>query len=240
MTIQKTGESQAVKDPQALSRPVQQSFASFLRQSQAERKPASPSPGPETCKTEIRGDILCAVDDSAKRHQLPSALVLAVIKQESGFNPQARSSCGAQGLMQLMPETADAVGVKNPYDVRQNVEGGCRYLRQMLDRFDGNVPSAVAAYNAGPSAVEKYNGVPPYAETQNYVPSVLAHYEKFNGAPITSGGLSSDSMESLAATAVATEALASAVVASSVTHLKLPERQKVEEPPPPPPRGVRV
>ena len=107
------------------------------------------------------------------------ALVKAIIANESGFDANATSRTGAQGLMQLEPSTAAELGVSNAYDPAQNVWGGTRYIRGLLDRFHGDVRLAVAAYNAGPQAVEKYNGVPPYAETQSYVQNVLGSYEKY-------------------------------------------------------------
>jgi soluble lytic murein transglycosylase-like protein len=106
-------------------------------------------------------------------------LIKAIIANESGFNANATSGAGAQGLMQLMPGTAAGLGVTDSYDPAQNVWGGTRYVKSLLDRFGGDVRLAVAAYNAGPGAVEKYSGVPPYAETQNYVQNVLSSYEKY-------------------------------------------------------------
>ena len=108
--------------------------------------------------------------------QLDANLVKSVIKQESGFNPNAKSHVGAQGLMQLMPATAKDLGVFNPNNPYQNVRGGITYLAQQLKSFDGNVQKALAAYNAGPQAVKKYNGIPPYNETQNYVESIMRDY----------------------------------------------------------------
>lgn len=115
----------------------------------------------------------------ARKHGVPADLVLAVIQQESGFNPNAVSGAGAQGLMQLMPPTARELGVKNPFNPVENMEGGIRYLRQQLDRFDGNVQLALAAYNAGAGNVLKYNGIPPFAETQKYVKNILANTKSY-------------------------------------------------------------
>ncbi|TAM62530.1 lytic transglycosylase domain-containing protein [bacterium] len=123
------------------------------------------------------------VDASAARWNVDPALVNAVIANESGFDPQATSKVGAMGLMQLMPATAAGLGVSDPYDPQQNVAGGVRYLRGLLDRFNGDVSLAVAAYNAGPGAVEKYGGVPPYKETQQYVAAVLDSYRRYQGTP---------------------------------------------------------
>lgn len=121
------------------------------------------------------------VSQNSAQWNVDPALVKAIIANESGFNANATSNVGAQGLMQLMPGTAQGLGVTNAYDPAQNVWGGTKYIKGLLDRFNGDVKMAVAAYNAGPGAVEKYGGVPPYAETQNYVQNVLASYEKYRG-----------------------------------------------------------
>lgn len=119
------------------------------------------------------------VSANAATWNVDPSLIKAIIANESGFNANATSNVGAQGLMQLMPGTATGLGVTDAYDPVQNVWGGTRYIKGLLDRFGGNVQLAVAAYNAGPGAVEKYNGVPPYAETQNYVQNVLASFAKY-------------------------------------------------------------
>jgi len=131
----------------------------------------------------VKREIFSQVMTSSQKYNLPPELVLAVIKQESGFKPNATSHCDAAGLMQLMPETACEMGVTNRYDIGQNIDGGCRYLREMLDRFDGKVDLALAAYNAGPGNVEKYGGIPPFEETQNYVESIQAHMKEFGDLP---------------------------------------------------------
>lgn len=115
------------------------------------------------------------VKAASDKYQLDPKLVSAVAEVESGGNQEAMSPAGAIGVMQLMPDTAASLGV-NPYDKQQNIEGGAKYLRQMLDDFGGDVKKAIAAYNAGPNAVKKYGGVPPYPETQDYVDKVLDIY----------------------------------------------------------------
>jgi Transglycosylase SLT domain/Domain of unknown function (DUF4124) len=116
------------------------------------------------------------ISEAANRYGIPERLVTAVIRAESGFNPRAVSRKGAQGLMQLMPSTASVLGVRNSFDPRENIDGGVRHLRGMIDRFPGNLPFAIAAYNAGEKAVTAYGGIPPYPETQDYVGRVLRYY----------------------------------------------------------------
>lgn len=113
------------------------------------------------------------IDRHARRTGLDPRLVHAVVKAESAFQVMARSKKGAMGLMQLMPETARDLGVRDPWDPDENVRGGTTYLRRMLDRYDGDVRLALAAYNAGPTAVDRYSGVPPYAETQAYISRIM-------------------------------------------------------------------
>lgn len=122
------------------------------------------------------------ITEASGRHGVDAALVRAVVKAESDYNPLAVSNKGARGLMQLMPETARDLAVTNVYDVEDNVDGGVRYLRNMLERFGGNLKLAIAAYNAGPAAVEKHNGIPPYPETRTYVDRVLRFYGKGTGS----------------------------------------------------------
>lgn len=118
---------------------------------------------------------------ASEKYQVPIALLKAVAKAESDFNPKEVSSSGAMGVMQLMPETAKGLGVSDPFDVEQNIMGGAKYLADKLAMYDGNVELALAAYNAGSGNVKKYGGVPPFTETQNYIKKVLAYMETNNG-----------------------------------------------------------
>jgi soluble lytic murein transglycosylase-like protein len=136
-----------------------------------------------TASTAVTGDFSSLINQAAQKYGVNAELVQAVIKAESNFNPNAVSSAGALGLMQLMPGTAAGLGVTNALDPAQNIDGGVHFLSNLLKHYNGNVKLAVAAYNAGPGAVDKYNGVPPYQETQTYVNRVLGY---FNAASTTS------------------------------------------------------
>jgi soluble lytic murein transglycosylase-like protein len=150
------------------------------------------------------------IDQAAARNGLDPAVLYGLIQQESGFDPNATSSAGALGLTQLMPSTASSLGVSEPLNPAQSIEGGARYLGQLMQQFAGNTTDALAAYNAGPGAVQQYGGVPPYAETQQYVTNVLANaatYQQSAGA----GDAIASTAPGAAAAGIATSATPQAI-----------------------------
>ncbi len=148
--------------------------------------------GRPTASASCRGITQDSLENRAKDHEpiirqysslygVNEKLIKAIIMVESCFDRYAVSRVGAKGLMQLMPNTADLMGVYNVFNAKDNIRGGTRYFRQMLDLFDFDVELALAAYNAGPNAVEEYNGIPPFSETQKYVKKVIKYYQRYAG-----------------------------------------------------------
>jgi len=156
--------------PQYTSRPNKQSW-SFYRKELRPARSAAAGPLVHAYQDIIR--------EYAQAYRLEEALVKAVIKAESNYNPQSLSSKGAQGLMQLIPETARLMKVSDPFDPAENIRGGSNYLRLMLDQFSGNLDLALAAYNAGPNAVQRHGGIPPYTETRQYVQRVRRYLDQY-------------------------------------------------------------
>lgn len=150
------------------------------RQNSANSRPmASAQPlNPQAQRTMDRQSLDSMVNGAGQRHQIDPDFINSVIRAESGFNNRAVSKKGAQGLMQLMPKTASHLGVANSFDPNSNVEGGTKYLRELLEKYNYDVPKALAAYNAGPHRVDQYRGVPPYFETQTYVAKIIRDYNR--------------------------------------------------------------
>jgi soluble lytic murein transglycosylase-like protein len=130
-------------------------------------------------------DYMSLISKISKKYRVDDALIRAIIKVESDFNPRAVSKAGAKGLMQLMPETAKDLGVENIFNPEENVEGGVKYLKSLIFRFEDNLPLAIAAYHAGGGAVKKYNAIPPFDSTQKFVKKVLNYFEKYKNSSST-------------------------------------------------------
>lgn len=160
-------------DPYLDGEPGNPAPAATLLGGQLQWPEAVSRPRPTPPLLEPTPELTAMVDETADRHGVDRDLVHAVIRAESGWNPYAVSHKGARGLMQLMPATADSLGVTDIHDPAQNLDGGVRYLRMMLDRFGGDTSQALAAYNAGPEAVEDHEGIPPFEETQEYVSRII-------------------------------------------------------------------
>jgi soluble lytic murein transglycosylase-like protein len=166
-------------------------FASALQAATSSDAASGTAAGSEIAGSAVAGsggesEYESLIAQAAARNGVDPAILHGLIEQESGFNPSATSSAGAAGLTQLMPGTASSLGVANPLDPAESIEGGARYLGQLMGQFGGNAEDALAAYNAGPGAVQQYGGVPPYSETQSYVAKVLANAESFRQAHPTS------------------------------------------------------
>ena len=184
-TVARVGEIQAMLNPAAPAAPAApantNSFQAQLQQATA----AGPGLAPAAATTPVagasggEGPFKAEIDAAAAKYGIDPALLRGLIRQESNFDPNAGSPAGAQGLCQLMPGTAAALGCTNPRDPAQNIDAGAKYLSQQLKAFGGDVTKALAAYNAGPGAVQRYGGVPPYAETQNYVRQVQAYAAEY-------------------------------------------------------------
>jgi len=154
---------------------------------------ASAAAEPTTASTGSASEYSATIDQAAAQYGINPALLSGLIQQESGFDPNAVSSAGAEGLTQVMPENFAADGISNPFDPTQSIDGGAKQLSEDLSEFNGNVSDALAAYNAGSAAVKEYGGVPPYSQTQNYVSDVLADAEQYEQQSATTSTGTADS-----------------------------------------------
>jgi soluble lytic murein transglycosylase-like protein len=193
-----TGPATATLSPSAASQAPTSDFASALQAATtADSSSMAGSEGTANVATTSEAAASAGsseydplIEQAAARYGLDPSVLHGLIQQESGFNPSAQSSAGASGLTQLMPGTATSLGVVNPLNPAESIEGGARYLSQLMGQFGGNTEEALAAYNAGPGAVRQYGGIPPYAETQSYVSKVLGYaeaYRQAHGAPSAIG-----------------------------------------------------
>lgn len=192
---------QAPPAPPVASGPPATTFAGALAQATAGTPGAAGAVPASLNAAGASTPFAAQIDAAAAKYGVDPALLRGLVRQESGFDPAARSGAGAVGLTQLMPGTARELGVTDPTDPAQALDGGAKYLKQQLDRFGGDPAKALAAYNAGPGAVQKFGGVPPYAETQHYVENVLHFAEGYRGSaavPVSSA------IPATAPTAVAT------------------------------------
>jgi soluble lytic murein transglycosylase-like protein len=162
----------------SLERQLMQALREIKLGGQAAASKPAPVPKSSPGQLSQAGRYHDIIDAAARQNEVDPQLVSAMINQESGFRADAVSKAGAMGLMQLMPDTAKSLGVTNPFDPAQNVQGGTALLRNLLDRYHGQLDLALAAYNAGPAAVDKYGGVPPYPETEAYVRNIMASYRE--------------------------------------------------------------
>ena len=140
--------------------------------------PAPPEPMSSGVTAPAKQELSQIISSASASSQIDADFIASVIRAESGNNPRAVSRKGAQGLMQLMPQTANSLGVKDSFDPAENVDGGVRYLRELLLQYNGDAAKALAAYNAGPQRVQQYNGVPPYRETHAYIARVITDYNR--------------------------------------------------------------
>lgn len=142
--------------------------------------PLASLPNNVAASTSAPAEVDQIIQQVSAKYHVEASLIRSIVQHESGFNPLSKSAAGAMGLMQLMPATARGLGVKNPYNAQENIEGGVKYFKQLLDQYGGDEKMALAAYNAGPGNVAKYGRIPPFSETQNYVKKVMNTYTQMH------------------------------------------------------------